>query len=185
MRRRIASVARIWFALAVAWTLAAGAVVLVQHQVLRSGVDAPQVQMAEDAARALAGGADALSVLPPGAAVPIETSLAPWLAVYDSGGAPLASSARYRAGAPMLPSGVFDFARTHHGHRLSWQPRPGVRQALVIVPLARGGFVVAGRSLREVEAGKRQVLGLMSLAWALGPFVLLPSALCFPSRNEP
>ena len=119
----------------------------------------------------------------PGGDVPIETSLAPWLAVYDAGGAPLASSGRCRDGAPMLPSGVFDFARTHNGHRLSWQPRIGVRQALVVMPLTKGGFVVAGRSLREVEAQKRRVLELVLVAWALGLGALLVPALVLPSRN--
>jgi hypothetical protein len=183
VRRRFASLARSWFALAVAWTLAAGAIVLVQHQVLRSGADAPQVQLAEDAARRIADGSDPLSVLPTGGNVPIETSLAPWLAVYDGGGAPLASTGRYRDGAPMLPSGVSDFARVHAGHRLRWQPRAGVRQALVIVPLARGGFVVAGRSLREVEAQKRRVLELVLVAWAVGLGALSVPALWLPSRN--
>src|SRR3982751_5672828 len=115
MRMRLGHVVRHWFALALVWTLAAGAIVLVQHQVLRQQADEPQEQLAEDAARRLAGGADVPTVVPPGAVVAIETSLAPWLAVYDANGAPLASNGRYQGGAPMLPGGVFDFARSHHG----------------------------------------------------------------------
>jgi hypothetical protein len=168
--------ARHWFALAAVWTLAAAAIVLVQHPVLRQQADEPQVQLAEDAARRLAGGSDALAVVAPGEPVEMEASLAPWLAVYDANGAPLASSGRYRGGAPMLPSGVFDFARSHDDHRLSWQPRPGVRQALVLVPVRNAGFVVAGRSLRPVEERKRQVLQLMAVVWAMGlAGLLLPA----------
>ncbi len=184
MRGRVQAFASHWFALAAVWTLAAGAIVLVQHQVLRQLADEPQVQMAEDAARRLAEGADALSVLPAGAPVPVDRSQAPWLAVYDASGAPLASSGLYRGGAPMLPGGVFEFARTHDGHWLSWQPRPGVRQALVVAPIQRAGFVVAGRSLREVEARKRQVLELMAMAWCAGLAALALPALLLASRNR-
>jgi len=156
--------------------------VLVQHQVLRLQADETQVQLAEDAARRLADGAPAPSVLPPGEEVPLASSLAPWLAVYDGNGAPLASNGSYRGAAPMLPTGVFEFARSHHGHRLSWQPRKGVRQALVIVDLPKG-FVVAGRSLREVEEHKRQVLDLALMAWGVGLAVLLLPACLLPSHN--
>ena len=79
----------------------------------------------------------------------------------------------------MLPSGVFAFARAHAGHRLSWQPRQGLRQALVVQPVAGKGFVVAGRSLRETEARKDQVLRLVLFAWGLGQAALLLPAWCF------
>lgn len=177
MRMGMGSLVRHWFALATVWTLAAGAIVLVQHQVLRQQADEPQVQLAEDAARRLAGGSDALAVVPPGAPVEIEASLAPWLAIYDARGAPLSGNGRYQGNAPMLPGGAFEFARSHHGHRLSWQPRPGVRQALVIVPVRNAGFVVAGRSLRVIEQRKLQVLQLMAVVWAIGlAGLLLPAS---------
>jgi hypothetical protein len=83
----------------------------------------------------------------------------------------------------MLPSGVLEFARTHGGHRLSWQPRRGVRQALVIAPVAGKGFVVAGRSLRETEARKQQVLQLVGIAWAIGLAGLLLPASWLAIRN--
>jgi hypothetical protein len=173
---RLASLVRNWFALAATWTLAAGAIVLVQHQVLRQQADEPQVQMAEDAARRLGKGVDALNVLPVGESVPIEASRSPWLAVYDKYGAPLSSSGRFRGSAPRLPRGVFKFAQEYRGHRLSWEPSPGVRQALVIVVLPDAAFVVCGRSLQETELRKRQVLKLMLAVWSAGlAGLLLPS----------
>src|SRR5690349_14534601 len=60
------------------------------QQVLRSAANDPQVQIAEDAAAALDAGRTPLSVVS-GPAVDIGRSLAPWIAVYDTAGAVLAS----------------------------------------------------------------------------------------------
>jgi len=174
---------RNWLALALCWSLVAGTIVFVEHWQLRVEANDPQVQMAEDAARQLSDGADAAAVVPRGETVPVEGSLAPWLAVYDANGAPLLSSGSYAGKAPSLPGGVLEFARKQGGHRLSWQPRAGVREALVVVPVAKGGFVVAGRSLREVEQRKNQVLQLVLLAWAVGLAGLFVPALLMPTRN--
>jgi len=182
MQRRVSGILRTWLALSLCWTLAAGAIVLVQHQVLRQQADEPQAQLAEDAARRLDAG-DARVPAIAGDDVAIENSLAPWLVVYDQAGAPRAGNGHLHGALPKLPDGVLAFARQHGGHRLSWQPEPGVRQALVVVP-TKAGFVVAGRSLREVEADKQQVLHLMLVAWALGlAGLLLPVLLLLPTRN--
>jgi hypothetical protein len=68
----------------------------------------------------------------------------------------------------------------------SWQPGPGLRQALVIVPVRTGsaGFVVAGRSLREVEARKLQVLHLALLPWSAGMGACLLLAVLIPPRRS-
>jgi hypothetical protein len=130
---------RYWLAMAFAWSLSLAVVLAVQHQLLRLQANDPQVQMAEDAAARLVAGAGPELVLPPGGDVAIEHSLAPWLLVYDASGTPLAGSGRLHGALPRMPGGVLPFARAHGGHRLSWQPEAGVRQALVIVPVRGGG----------------------------------------------
>ena len=52
-----------------------------------------------------------------------------------------------------LPAGVLDYVKANGEDRITFQPQPGVRIAAVIVPVsgAKPGFVLAGRSLREVE----------------------------------
>jgi hypothetical protein len=183
---RMGRAIRIFVAMAAVWSGAMAADVLLQHQVLRADADDPQVQLAEDAARRLAGGADPQSVLPGGDVVAIESSLAPWLAVYDAAGAPLASSGKLRAAAPKMPGDLLQVALAGGGLHRSWQPQPGVRQALVIVPVRQGvaGFAVAGRSLREVEARKQQVAKLALVVWGLGLAGLALLALLLPSRRD-
>jgi hypothetical protein len=185
---RMRKALRYWLAMAAVWSGAVAARLLGEHQLLRLQANDPQVQLAEDAARALAAGADPKSVLPPGPEVDVARSLAPFVVVYDAAGAPIASSGRLHGAAPRLPGGVLEHARAQGGHRLSWQPEVGVRQALVVVPLRAAeapGFVVAGRSLREVEARKRQALDFLLLLWALGLGGLLPLALLLPGPSIP
>jgi hypothetical protein len=126
------------------------------------GANDPQIQMAQDAASALAGGASVDSLVP-SAKVDIATSLAPFLMVYDDDGKILASSAVMHGGNPSIPPGVLDYTRQHGEDRVSWQPENGIRIAAVVAHYEHG-FVLAGRSLCEVEKRISQVQNLNGLA---------------------
>jgi hypothetical protein len=104
----------------------------------------------------------------PSAKVDLARSLAPYLIVFDEAGQPLASSAELDGQVPPLPTGVLDRARAVGEHRVTWQPRPDVRSAAVIVHHAgpRPGFVLVGRSLREVERRVDGLTLMVGLAWA-------------------
>jgi hypothetical protein len=95
------------------------------------------------------------------------TSLAPFLIVYDDAGKPIGSSANLDGRAPGPPAGVFDYARQHGEDWITWQPRRGVRIASIVKRVSgpHPGFVLAGRSLQEVEARKDVVGDLMLLIW--------------------
>ena len=155
---------------AVAFTLAAGLTYLAVQQDLRIGAnDLPQ-QLAEDGARALDGGADPKTVV--GATtVPIETSLAPFLAVFDAQGALLASDGSLDGGPPSPPAGVLRSAQATGRDAVTWQPREGVRIALVVLPW-RGGTIAAGHSLRAVETLIETIGSLIALGWIAGIVVL-------------
>jgi hypothetical protein len=122
------------------------------QQELRSNADDPQIQMAEDAATQLASGQQVQSIVS-AQKVDIATSLAPYIIIFDNTGKPIASSAQLDGQTPTIPTGVFDSVRQNGEDRITWQPQPGVRSAIVITQFkgANSGFVVAGRSLREVE----------------------------------
>ncbi|MCX5973255.1 MAG: hypothetical protein NTU59_00990, partial [Coprothermobacterota bacterium] len=94
------------------------------------------------------------------------------LVVYDEKGQPLAWSGELDQAAPAVPQGVLTSARDRGQNRVTWQPRPGVRSAIVVVPYqgARSGFVLAGRSLREAEALSSTLLLLVGFGW-LGSLV--------------
>lgn len=154
----------VFLPLAVLATGLAGTVYLVAQQGLRSGANSPQLQLAEDAARALDAGIAPSSVTGP-ATVDAGVSLAPFVVVFDPAGKPLASSGRLDGADPVPPKGVLDAATAATPNRVTWQPREGVRIATVTVPWA-GGTVMAGRSLREVERLEDQALLLVGAGWA-------------------
>lgn len=160
------NILRHWLPLAAVTTLLCGLVYLAVQQSLRQGANDPQIQMAEDAAAALVAGSTPESVLPV-AQVEISTSLAPFMVLYSNTGEPLASSGLLHGIVPLLPSGVFDHTRQNAEDRVSWQPESGVRIAAVVVAYggAQPGFVLAGRSLREVEKRESQVEQISGIAW--------------------
>jgi hypothetical protein len=183
---KVKSILRHWLPLAVVITALCGLVYLAVQQDLRQGANDPQIQIAEDAATALAGGAPVESVLPAGR-VDVAESLAPFLVVFDGSGGPVASSGLLHGQTPALPAGVLDYVRTHGEDRITWQPEPGVRIAAVIVGYggAEGGFVLAGRSLREVEVREDQALmeagaaGILTLLASLAAVIVCE--LLFPA----
>ena len=157
---------RTWIPFAVLITIVCGLVYASVQQVLRQAADDPQIQMAEDTARALDSGSSPEAVLPAGQ-VEVSRSLAPFVVVYDQSGQPTAASGMLNGKPPRPPQGVLDYAGQNGMNRVTWQPQEGVRIASVVVPY-EGGFVLAGRSLREAEKREIQARGFAAAAWALG-----------------
>lgn len=142
----------------------------IPQQVLRLGANDPQLQLATDAVASLENGKAASEAIPT-ADIDMARSLTPFVIAYDDAGKPMASQATLNGAVPAPPTGVFDYVRQHSEERLSWQPvmgrEHGVRIAAVVerVGGAHPGFVLAGRSLREVEAREQQIEHMAGLAW--------------------
>jgi hypothetical protein len=156
--------------------------------VLRQGANDPQIQLADDLVARLEQGVAPTQAVPAGS-VDMARSLSPFVIAYDDQGRPLASQAQLDGAIPVPPSGVFDFVRQHGEERVSWQPRlgavstrdakstfdgriapqpgHGIRIAAVVqrVGGAHPGFVLAGRSLREVEEREALTFHMAALAW--------------------
>lgn len=148
----------------------------IPQQVLRQGADDPQIAMATDLAARLDnyGVNDGLrqgALVNSGAVVDMARSLSPFVIVYDDRGRALGGTAQLNGQTPAPPAGVFDYVRAHGEERVSWQPvlgsARGVRIAAVVerVNGQQPGFVLAGRSMREVEARIGHVQNLAGLAW--------------------
>lgn len=151
-------------------TILALALYGIPQQVLRNSANDPQIQMATDLAAKLEAGATAPNAVPAGD-VDMARSLAPFVIVYDEQGRPAAGQGKLNGGIPTPPAGVFDYVRQHGEERVSWQPvlgsGHGVRIAAVVehVGGAHPEFVLAGRSLREVEMREEQISRMAGLAW--------------------
>lgn len=162
-----------WLSVIVPVTLISITFYAVSQQTYREGLNDPQIQIAEDAAALLAGGAMPAEAMPlvageAGARTPtvdLSRSLAPWVAVFDASGTPLEASGYLGNQSLRLPQGVFDtdtwLAHTNGRYynqallpetRFTWQPEEDVRQAVVLVQTPdKKYFVAAGRNMREVE----------------------------------
>ena len=185
-----------WLPLLVVITGTMGFAAVAVQQNYRQNMNDPQIKMAEHIASALSGGEVPAAFVSRGVPpVDIATSLDTWVTIYDSSGQPLESDAVLEGAPPRLPGGLLDTgtwvphkrwdAPSGPETRVTWQPRPAIRQALVLVrydlPVVDGvpeqyGYVAAGRSMRLTE---ERIIGLMqqaSVAWsttALGTLVVI------------
>jgi hypothetical protein len=158
-----------WLPLAVVIVAMSGLVYLTLQQVLRQGANDPQIQLSEDLAASLTSSKSPSAEFP-AYQVEISTSLAPFVMIFDDDGKLLVSNALLDGNPPQYPAGVFEYVRQHGQDRVTWQPREGVRQATVFtryIGPAGSGFVVAGRSLREVEERSTFFLQVCAIACIL------------------
>jgi hypothetical protein len=163
----------VWLPLAVTVTILFGVVYAVNQQMSRQSANDPQIRVAEDAVHNLENGAALESVVPK-EKIDLEKSLATFIIVYNNAHEPVVGSALLGGKIPTPPKGVFEYTDNYTVNRITWQPRSDLRYAVVMYKYVapQSGYVLVGRSLREVE--HRDSLLAMMLAGALG-FTLLTS----------
>jgi hypothetical protein len=146
---------------------------LVQQDIRQSAND-PQIQDAEDIAQSLSLGAPADEIIPPGQTADISTSLDPFVIIYSATGTVIESSAVLNDATPTLPSGVFTDVTQHGEDRITWQPGSDVRIAAVIEKFGgqTPGFILVGRSIREVEDRESNIGNIALFAWLAGLIVM-------------
>ena len=138
-----------WLPFAVVITCFSVIVYATVQQTYRQSANDPQIQLAEDIAYALTTGASP-ELFNQKTRTDIARSLAPFVIVYNSTGDAVAATGMLHNDIPSPPDGVLRHAGIYGENRLTWQPEPSVRIATVVKKYS-GGFVLAGRSLREVE----------------------------------
>lgn len=143
---------------AVAITLVYGAIYAVVQQTYRQGADDPQVQYVQDIKEILESGQAGPQDIAGQNKVDASKSLATFIIVFDKDKKAVASSAILDNAIPLPPNGSFDdrknqffnlFLRTSE-NRFTWSPKKDVRIAAVLTKY-KDGYVLAGRSLKEVE----------------------------------
>lgn len=165
-----------WLPLGAAIVLLSGTVYVAVQQNYRLSANDPQSQIAEDISAAIAQGTPANNIVPATGTTDIAQSLSAFVLIYDDSGKQIGSSAILDGKNPDYPTGVFNTVKQKGETAVTWQPRSGVRMATVVTSYpatasgTTAGFVVAGRSLREVEK-RINNLGVIVLAGML--FTLL------------
>ena len=180
-----------WLPLAAAITGICLLVYATVQQSFRTGANDPQIQLAEDATSQLASGTppQSLRAIVASPSVDMEQSLATFVIVYDERGTPLAGTGLLGGHLPTPPAGVLTFAREHREERVSWQPTRRARIAAVVrhSSAGEGMFVLAGRSLRVIEARESSLRTMCAIAWIVllaATFALLVAGeLLLPRRG--
>lgn len=168
-----------WIPIGVVVSLLSLMIFGVAQQTIRLSAYNPQTQMAEDAALKIANG------MPPSQVISADNidmaqSLSPFMIVYDDRGTVLASSVVLDGVTPNIPAGVLSAARERTDN-VTWEPKPGVRAAAVIVRYVGGnpGFVLAARSLRETEKLTQRIFFDVIVGWVFTMAASLFACFCF------
>jgi len=154
------------FALALIMTILGGAAAITMHGMLRRGANQPQAEMADFYSSEIFSGTSPEDAIPAGY-IDLERNLQPFVIFYDEHGKPERSTGYLGQAIPVLPPGVFQYARDHGSDVFTWQPRRGVRIAAVTRYIAgtRPGYILAGRSLRLTEEYESLLRRMTFFGW--------------------
>lgn len=158
-----------WVAAVVIVTAVFATLYGVAQQSLRLGANDPQIEIAEDTAAALNKGTHFNFVDSGG--VDVAHSLSPFIVIYNQSGKVVSGSGKLGSKVPTIPLGVLKAARGQDYNFVTWQPAPNVRLAAVAVA-TKDGYVVAARSLKEVEKRENHTLLLSFLGWLVAVAVV-------------
>ncbi|MEK7559619.1 MAG: hypothetical protein AAB521_04915 [Patescibacteria group bacterium] len=150
----------------VATTLICGLIYVSVQQVLRQTANDPQIQIAEDVSGALSTGVPPQAIANPNG-TDLKKSLATFIIIYDSSKSAVLSSATLDGKTPELPKGVFDEVGKKGQRSFTWEPKKGTRVAAVVQKYSgkSSGYVLVGRSIREIEKRELMLEQGMGIAW--------------------
>lgn len=139
-----------WIPVAILITMIVGLIYVETQQSLRLSANDPQIQIAEDTVAQLAKGNSLQLGMNKS---DISTTLSPFLVSFDENGKTVDSTAELNGQTLSFPKGVFAYAKNHQDNRFTWQPKSGLRYAVVLMHYngVASGFIAIARSLREVE----------------------------------
>ena len=175
-----------WLPLGLAITMVCGIVYILVQQTYRQNVNDQQVMVARDIAAGLEAGKRPDELVSRETVDPSK-SLAPFVIVFDGDGRVVVSTVELAGKTPEPPRGVLDAAKASGENRVTWQPRADARIASVVVPVKGGaqGYVLAGRSLREVEERVSTLTLSMGVGWAATMIATLLASLAAARIERP
>ncbi|HLX92239.1 MAG TPA: hypothetical protein VKR32_11175 [Puia sp.] len=136
------------------------------QQEYRRGANDPQVMLASEIKDRLEH-AQPIDELFPKDTIDLSRSTEVFVTLYDSRQNPLRTSGFLDGKYPEFPAGVLESVSREGEDRISWQPRGGVRMAMVILRVRHPSivYVAVGRSLREVETREGDLLFMVFVGW--------------------
>jgi hypothetical protein len=143
----------------------------------RRTANEPQTEIARQYASRLADGEQLEDVIP-ARRVDLQQSLEPFAIFYNNQGIPIGGNGYLNQTLQRPPAGVFAYLRAHGNDTITWQPKPGVRIAAVMLRVAgpNPGFLLTGRSLRAVEQQESTLRKMVYGGWFFLMVMLIAGA---------
>jgi hypothetical protein len=160
-----------WVGYAAAVTLLCFLVYIIAQQNFRQLANDPQFQLAQDAVNAINKGADP-KLLTGTQQLDLASTLSPYVLIYDANGN-AGNNITLDGQIPKPPAGALNEARNNGVNSVTWQPRPGVREATVMMVTHKDYVVVAGRSLQTTEDHIARLGGQVLFGWIASLIVML------------
>ena len=161
-----------WVGYAAAVTLLCFLVYIIAQQNFRQSANDPQFQLAQDAVNSINKGADPRS-LTGTQQLDLASTLSPYVLIYDGNGNAFGNNITLDGQIPKPPAGALSEARNNGINSVTWQPRPGVREATVMMGTHKGYVVVAGRSLQTTEDHIARLGAQVLLGWIASLIIML------------
>jgi hypothetical protein len=174
------------FAASMVVTVLCGLIYVTVQQSHRASANDPQLQIALDLKNAVETNQPTAKWMS-GDSIEISKSLSVFKTFYNTNGEALQSTGFVDGQLPRMPKGVFDFTTKCGEDVLTWQPRDGVRMAMVVeaVNSPQIAFVAVGRSLKEIEKRESTLVTMVVVAWLVCMGVILLHFLVFYfTRNK-
>ena len=149
---------------------------ITDQQNIRQSANDPQLQLSEDIASVLGKGIPPSAIASSFNQINIKTSLSAFVIIYDINGNVLASSGQLGGQVPIIPKGVLEHAKEWGQNRRTWEPQDDVRIATVTTPFSasnQSGYVLVGRSLRELEKRELKLRLECIIVWLGSMFLIV------------
>lgn len=157
----------IFINLALIITAIFGIIYLVQQQNYRFNSYDPQGEVVGQVEAVIKEGVPLDSIVSEAEQINMGDSLSLFVMIFDANRQLVSSSAVIDGQAPTPPEGTFAYAKQHGENRFTWEPKPGVSIAAVLKAVDDKGFVLAGRSLKEVNSREAEMTKLVIIGWAI------------------
>lgn len=115
--------------------------------------------------------------------IDMSKSLSLFVMIFDNDKKLAGASAVLDGQPPVPPAGTFDVAKSKGQDRFTWEPKKGVRVAAVLKYVDGKGYVLAGRSLKEIEMREQDLMKLIATGWAISVLLVLILSLLIKPRQ--
>ncbi len=147
-------------------TLIFGSIYCVTHQIYRANANDPQVEVTNQVADVINQNVPLDAIVSEAEQIDMAQSLSLFVMIFDKDKKLIGSSAVIDGQTPTPSDQAFEVAKSSGDKRFTWEPKTGVKVAAVLKMVGDKGYVLAGRSLKEVETRQAGLIKTLAIGWA-------------------